>query len=178
MVNTILDEIKKSLDNECFMAALTMALTLPDICGKAEYPNEKSTKKRYIDWYTEYIGQFEKPPKECGENLPYSSGEIVYSLRCFILHQGTPAIDAINFKEERCKVDQFILTIDDALTGAASNASYSPDLTVVHRALEVNLVNLCTKLLKTVRWYYDNNRDKFDFLHYEIQDRRNGYWDI
>ena len=35
-----IDEIEKSLENECYIAALALALTLPDICGKAEYPSE------------------------------------------------------------------------------------------------------------------------------------------
>jgi len=49
MINNIISEIKKSIDNECFIAALALALTLPDICGKAEYPNEGNTK-RYIEF--------------------------------------------------------------------------------------------------------------------------------
>lgn len=35
MVNRIIEEIQKSLKQENYLAALTMALTLPDICGKA-----------------------------------------------------------------------------------------------------------------------------------------------
>ena len=178
MLNTILDEIQKSLDNECFIAALTMALTLPDICGKAEYPNEKSTKKRYIDWYTEYMGQYEKPPAAFEDNLPYSNGEIVYSLRCFMLHQGTPTIDVQGIKEEQCKVNSFLLIIDDAMVGGSACANRSPDQKVEHRALEVNIVNLCTKLLLNARWYYCNNQDKFGFLQCEIQDRRSVHWDL
>ena len=50
MIDRILGEIKKSIDNECFIAALALALTLPDICGKAEYPDD-SIAGRYIRWY-------------------------------------------------------------------------------------------------------------------------------
>ena len=35
MLLKIIDEIKKSIDNECFIAALTLALTKPDIRGRA-----------------------------------------------------------------------------------------------------------------------------------------------
>lgn len=38
MVNRIIEEIQKSLKQENYLAALTMALTLPDICGKAAEP--------------------------------------------------------------------------------------------------------------------------------------------
>ena len=53
MLLRLIDDMNKALDNDCFLSALSLALTLPDICGKAKYPDEKSTKKRYIDWYDE-----------------------------------------------------------------------------------------------------------------------------
>lgn len=40
----IIKEINICLEHECFMSALGMALTLPDICGKAEYPTDGVTK--------------------------------------------------------------------------------------------------------------------------------------
>lgn len=48
MVNRLVEDINRALDNDAYFAALSLALTLPDICGKAKYPTEKSTKKRYI----------------------------------------------------------------------------------------------------------------------------------
>lgn len=39
MLMRIIDEMKRSIDNECFIAALMLALSIPDICGKAEYPD-------------------------------------------------------------------------------------------------------------------------------------------
>ena len=40
MIYKIINEIKSALINEEFYAALALALTLPDACGKAEFPNE------------------------------------------------------------------------------------------------------------------------------------------
>ena len=37
MINRLIDDINKALDAEAYMAALALALTLPDICAKAEY---------------------------------------------------------------------------------------------------------------------------------------------
>lgn len=45
MINRITDEMKKCVENECYIAALALALTLPDTCGKAEYPLEKAPRK-------------------------------------------------------------------------------------------------------------------------------------
>ena len=33
---------------------------MPDICGKAAYPTERSSRKRYILWYDEEIGKYGK----------------------------------------------------------------------------------------------------------------------
>ena len=56
MIDRIIHDIRGALNNNLFFAALNCALTLPDICGKAEYPSEQSSKKRYIDWYDKEIG--------------------------------------------------------------------------------------------------------------------------
>lgn len=41
MVDRIVKEINICLENDCYISALGMALTLPDICGKAKYPQWK-----------------------------------------------------------------------------------------------------------------------------------------
>ena len=57
MVQKLIDDIRAALENDLYFVALNSALTLPDICGKVEYPYEKSSKKRYIDWYFELSTQ-------------------------------------------------------------------------------------------------------------------------
>ena len=46
------------------------------------------------------------------------------------------------------------------------------------RTLEVNIVNLCCKLISTASVYYEENKEKFDFFQYDLQDRRRGKMDI
>lgn len=46
MVNEIVREVNACLDNGCCIAGLSLALTLPDICGKAYYP-QLGNKRRY-----------------------------------------------------------------------------------------------------------------------------------
>ena len=62
MILRIIDEIEKALSHDLYFAALNLALTLPDICGKAEYPDLR-TGERYKKWYDEIVGVTEKPPK-------------------------------------------------------------------------------------------------------------------
>ena len=59
MIDTFIDEINRALSYDLYFSALSLALTLPDICGKAEYPDKKSTS-RYKLWYDEYIGKSER----------------------------------------------------------------------------------------------------------------------
>jgi hypothetical protein len=174
MLIKIVDEVKKSIDNECFMAALALVLTIPDICGKAEYP-DAGISERYIKWYNMYVGKYEKPSDPYGEDMPYSSGEIIYNLRNSFLHQGTPNIDVTKVKEERCKVDKFILTISDVIDSGTSRVSYGLENKITERMLEINIVNLCSKLCRTAKSYYVENKDKFTFFKFELKDIRYTY---
>ena len=175
MLNRIVDDIKGSLESGHFFAALTLALTLPDICGKAEYPDEKS-KKRYIQWFDDNIGDYDK---EDADDLPYMSGEMIYNLRNSLLHQGTPNISAGDIKEEQCRVDRFLLTISDVSYGGISMLGKDMDDNVTGRGIEINIVNLCAEISRAAQMYYKRNIEKFDFFNYELRDMRKGnckYW--
>ena len=50
MIDKYVEDIRSSLENKQYYAALSLALTLPDICGSVEFPN-KEIHERYIGWY-------------------------------------------------------------------------------------------------------------------------------
>ena len=100
MIIRLVQDIRKALENELYFVALSSALTLPDICGKAAYPAEQSSRKRYILWYDEEIGKYEKNPED-KDDMPYLSGEVIYSLRCSLLHEGNP-----NMKSDSLRTNQ------------------------------------------------------------------------
>lgn len=50
MIDRIVHEIRMALSHELYLSALALALTLPDTCGKAEYPNEDYNGVRYKNW--------------------------------------------------------------------------------------------------------------------------------
>ena len=172
--------IEQSLKSNCHLAALALALTLPDICGKAEYPHEKSSKKRYVDWYQENIWYYEKniSTSESSElaDLPYMSGELLYQLRCSFLHSGDTDIDVDQIYEPQNKLTRFTLEIresDDLLASSSSaNLRYNQVGEVEEREFEVGIVRIC-KILSTVALkYYRENSEKFTFFSYNIVDRR------
>lgn len=76
MMLQLIDDVNKALDAECYYSALTLALTSPDICGKAEFPKKNNTN-RYKNWYNEHIGKYEKCHREqcLKKPMPYLSGK-------------------------------------------------------------------------------------------------------
>lgn len=166
MIEKLIDDCEKALENNIYMAALNLALTLPDICAKAKYPAEKSNKKRYVDWYEEYIGQYDKYPKfhEGDKEPAYPSGEVIYSLRCSMLHQGTPNID------DKCDIAFFSLIYETTkpiymYLGEGSGSSPGG------RNLSVHINILCWKICTAVKQYYAENKAQFNFFNYRLIDR-------
>ena len=82
MLQRLIDDMNNALSANCYLAALSIALMLPDICGKAEYPDLK-VGERYKAWYDEFVGKYEIPPVPDGwpddAKMPYVSGVVVYS---------------------------------------------------------------------------------------------------
>ena len=54
MLIKLVEDIERAIEHECYFSALALALTLPDICGKAEYP-ELKVGERYKKWCQKYI---------------------------------------------------------------------------------------------------------------------------
>lgn len=159
MIDLYIKDIRNCLENKCYFAALSLTLTLPDICGMIEYPDETSVTKRYINWYDKYIGDQLKNQR-FDKSESYISGEIVYNLRNQFLHQGNPNIDREKVKEEVNRIDRFILELGDEIAVQecrgvfeAGNASF--------RSAYLNIAHLCESVCLTAEWYYSINKDKF-----------------
>ena len=164
MVDQLVKEIRKALENELYFVALNSALTLPDICGKVAYPN-KSCGKRYVLWYDEEIGKYEKKPCD-KENMPYLSGEVIYSLRCALLHEGNPNVD-----NKKGFIDHFSLVIEkEKLFNVYVDASLIKQLENTQiREYRMNVRRICMILCEAAENYYKNNMKKFHF-NYKVID--------
>lgn len=101
-------DIKRAFEADAFLSAIALALTIPDMCGKRLYPDERKSSDRYIRWFDEYMAP--NYPDVCtGEadeviacsdasaqygTIPgryYFSGNDCYQLRCVYLHEGSNA---------------------------------------------------------------------------------------
>lgn len=188
MIDTFIDEINRALSYDLYFSALSLALTLPDICGKAEYPDKKSTS-RYKLWYDEYIGKSEHPVLEENQgeyskeiietirNMPYLSGEIVYNFRCSLFHQGTPNIDRVEYQRrnnKKCPIDKFVVVTEQEkpfqIYGGERSSVVTDNDGNQTRTYRVNIRRLCKILTLTAKKYYEENKEKFHFLDYSILD--------
>ena len=179
MVERLINEINRALDCRLYLVALNTALTLPDICGKAAYPNLK-TSERYKKWYEEYIGRYEKGTKD-KDGMPYLSADVVYQLRCALSHQGNP-----NVGKEKTGIDCFELVIEVPQDWIAIYADCSSICQRGEKTLfnyRVSIHGLCVKLCLTAQNYYKKNMALFNFFNYKIIDmeeeveRMKPYWD-
>lgn len=161
-----LHEIETCLDNRCYLAALALALTVPDICGKAEYPLA-GNGKRYRDWYQEHIGKYEIVEDEHFSGMPYLSGDLLYQLRNSFLHSGNPNVDANDIHNEQCKVDRFALWYGTSPMGGMSSKLECPN-GKTQKEYIMSITVFCRKIVAVARAYYEENKGKFDFFKYEL----------
>ena len=165
MVDTLVEQINKSLKNNCYMTALTTTLILPDICGKAKYP-DLNNRKRYVKWYDEYIGKYEKNPSQ-NDDMPYLSGEFVWKLRCSLLHEGNP-----NVSKRDTGIDYFELlwqgyqscsqVVDSAFVQKYTYGS------IIKKEFSVNIIRICNIICSVAKNYYNEYKDTFNFFNYRI----------
>jgi hypothetical protein len=91
-IKDFIDSGKKSLRDKNYWAALSVALMLPSMCSRLTYADNEEyfksdhlprDKKCYIDWCNEYIK--DSWIISC---LGEKYAEVLYSLRCDIVHAG------------------------------------------------------------------------------------------
>jgi hypothetical protein len=84
--------IANSLKDQNWYAALTLALTLPDACGRMEDPGVGS-EARYTAWWDKYMLHHYRHPVGPKRKLhTFLGGRDAYALRCAYLHEGSADI--------------------------------------------------------------------------------------
>lgn len=171
MVNRIIAEIKSALEHDCYIVALMSALTLPDICGKAAYPN-LGVGARYKKWCDTYV--YPKRENDSPDANDHDSGitnvngKIIYELRCCLLHQGSSDIDG-----EKCEVEDFELVIQpqnefeiyvDNIGVIWSNDDF--DNRQRHMSLQIR--NICRNLCDAAEIYYNAHKEEFGFINCKV----------
>lgn len=119
--------------------------------------------------YDEEIGKYEKNPED-KENMPYLSGEVIYSLRCSLLHEGNPNMNNDSLRTD-LPIDHFSLVIErakpfDIYSDSSSIANFG-DKNI--REYSMNVRRVCMILCNVAESFYKENKEKFHF-NYKIID--------
>lgn len=154
MIEKLIKEIEICLKNELYMSALTISLILPDICGKAEYPQENKNNVRYKNWLENYV-KFDKK---------VLSVKDLYKLRNNILHQGTPTTKN---KENIEEFELIISPLESARMTMWSTYSIHNEKSV-KKIVSVNLLYICKMICEAAINYHKTNKEKFNFINYNI----------
>ncbi|MCM1524998.1 MAG: hypothetical protein NC120_11125, partial [Ruminococcus sp.] len=163
MIDKYVEDIKKSLENKCYFSALALALALPDICGMAEFPDETSIGKRYMQWYDKYMSR-ERNDKAGKKS--WLNGEIVYNLRNTYLHTGSPNINGNKIKDKTNQINKFVLFLgDDTQNHDSQNTFNICDGKIKYKAMIVDVTNLCNNICNCALEYFNDNIEKF---HYDF----------
>lgn len=90
----LLDAIDQALIHSNWYAALSVALTIPDICGCLEDPGAK-TGARYKKWFNKYLlAHYTRKVGPLETEHVFLSADDCYALRCAFLHEGSDDITA------------------------------------------------------------------------------------
>ena len=91
-IRTLLSELTDSISKGQFLAALYMAVCIPDICGSIAYPElykRNNVRNRYEKWIKENIVDYKDINMDINENSLLLSPIIWYAIRNTILHNNT-----------------------------------------------------------------------------------------
>jgi hypothetical protein len=131
-------EIEAALKHGLYYLAVTMALTMPDVCATLEDPRAYSGYNEYCAWYNKNLAQV----------FPFMSAEDCYSLRCGVVHQG-----GMGLKTKRKMYSRVIFTLPSPEGSSAHNC-------VFNTMLQFDAIEFCRSITASVRlWYRTNSTD-------------------
>lgn len=134
---------KKALSEKNWYAALTMALSLPDICGRLEDPTKKS-QERFEAWWSKYaLSSFKFQIGD--ESHEFLNASDCYALRCAYLHQGEFGIEDQRARKALARVT-FRAPDPDDFSHLISNGK------VLHMKVDMFCTAVCTGVEK---WLVD-----------------------
>ena len=87
-VSELITAVRQALANKNWFAALTVVLTLPDICAKIDGSFGDLSSIRYPAWYEKYVVKPVCEEKQVTTAYDFFSANDCYALRCAFLHEG------------------------------------------------------------------------------------------
>lgn len=159
IIEKLVQEINMCIHNECYMSALISTMVLPDVCAKVEYPDKMLNCDRYKKWCSAYL--LNKSPFSL--KMP---ADLLYSLRCNLLHEGDPSIN-----NAKCKVGKFSILIQKekaSIINEDSTEYEQHDHSIFYGIYNIDLFFLCEQICNAALDYYNSNKQKFSLYDGKI----------
>lgn len=149
-MNDLIKALEECLLSHNWHAALFVALSLPDICGKIETPLINSSQQRYAEWFNKYVTpKYTSINTQTGQENIFLSGNDCYALRCAYLHEG---VDDVTMQRAREAVDSFLFIV------APIGMTIHCNMLNAKLQLQVNI--FCTDIMNGVNsWLNDIEND-------------------
>ena len=165
-----INDIKKSLKNKTYLSALTLALTIPDICSQVEAKKDDGNREMYIAWFNKYVYSeaFEFDKVEFREQA--FDGNMCYALRCKVLHNGNLELKKAN-PGLQIRLDCFQLSIPaSANYYHGYKYAFVPCEDGTKQTVTILAVDyLCEMLCDAAEKFYNCWQEKEDFKRHQIK---------
>lgn len=183
-VREIIESVRNAVAKECWIPALTTALTLPDILGQVEFSEivfrggKRKVGEQYKAWFAEHVEHHFADEHGWSEDYkpinPYFTADMCWQLRCSVLHQGNDDIKhEFNFENEEdseCRYT-FELRANACDSYGLLWSSPSPD-GKKHKTVHVciGVENLCDALCNEAQTFLETTEDDFKDVGIDIVD--------
>lgn len=156
-IEMLVNDVKTSIENEAFIAALNTVLIIPSILGQIAYPN-LSKEEAYVKWYQDNIGTYDRNP-ENEKTMPYLSGDLVYKLKNAIQEDGNSIVTG-QYKDFSLTDFQFIVEQKNVIGIYADSSCVGES----RCELEISIRNFCSKVLYHTERFMEDYKDEIDKL--------------
>lgn len=183
LIPAIIEDAKRALLANAQFSALCLTFALVDECATFEWNKSHSkhnNEKAYVHWFNMWdsseeiddenlkkeMEKFEHKIKNIRTDSPYLDGQLLYKIRCSILHAVSTNIDFTNCglgNNANKNIKEFTLVLskpNQFLMGYGTSSSSDKDK---NNSINIDVQNLVGNLLHLVGLYYDRNKDIIEF---------------
>lgn len=154
-MNKIKTDVENSLHNGQHYSALSLALTIPDVCGYLERPElAKESKKRYVYWLNKYFTEFE----DYGDWM--KAGDL-YALRCAFLHGGSSDLELHKAREVLNKY-RFTYSLKNNNFSHKNFSTFIDKKNKTITVLQVDVNEFCQEILDALRLFIHEQKNNKD----------------
>lgn len=170
-MDAVISEVRCCLENKLYLAALALALMIPDMCGATENSGTQvKSYDRYVTWFEKWVApeymKFIEANEEdeiCFEKKsPYFfTGDACYALRCSFLHEGSSDVKRKGANKGGPEVADYQLRLvlggSDGY-GRNEHRCGEAKLNEIYN-VTINVVRLCQNICSGAEKFYETRKN-------------------